>query len=309
MPSFPTFKQLKYLCAVAEYRHFSKAAESCHVTQSTLSAGIQELESQLGITIFERNKKTVLITPLGAKILLQARLLLGNAEDLVALAHASQEPLTSEIRMGVIPTVGPFLLPKMLASLRGRYASLRLFLKEGLSAELFSRLQQGELDVVLLALPYPLPEMHVESLFLDEFQLLLPPGHPLINADKIQQKQLQGEKLLLLEEGHCLRDHALEACKLESPQLDLVYQGTSLHTLVEMVANGLGVTLLPEIAVKADILGNTGLTIRRFRDDRVAREIGLAWRKTDPRSADYLALAAFIRRWVTTHLQIQAVGE
>ncbi|MEZ5492452.1 MAG: LysR substrate-binding domain-containing protein [Gammaproteobacteria bacterium] len=309
MSTFPTFKQLKYLCAVAEHRHFSKAAEACHVTQSTLSAGIQELESQLGVTMFERNKKNVLITPLGEKILRQARLLLGNAEDLVAIAQASQAPLSSEVRLGVIPTIGPFLLPQMLTDLRKQYPSLKLFLKEGLSADLVSRLQQGELDLILLALPYPLPEMHKERLFCDEFALLLPPGHPLEKEQKVHQKQLRGLKLLLLEEGHCLRDHALEACKLESPQLDLVYQGTSLHTLVEMVANGLGVTLLPEIALKANILGNSPLQVKPFKDGRVAREIGLAWRNTDPRDQDYLALAQFIRGWVRKQLGVSILGE
>lgn len=304
MSTFPTFKQLKYLCAVAEHRHFSKAAEACHVTQSTLSAGIQELESQLGVTIFERNKKNVLITPLGEKILRQARLLLGNAEDLVAIAQASQSPLSSELRLGVIPTIGPFLLPQMLTDLRRQFPKLKLFLKEGLSADLVGRLQQGELDLVLLALPYPLPDMHTETLFSDEFELLLPPDHPLQNVDRVRQQQLLGEKLLLLEEGHCLRDHALEACKLESPQLDLVYQGTSLHTLVEMVANGLGVTLLPELAVKANILGNSGLVIKRFKEDRVARDIGLAWRNTDPRDQDYQTLAQFIRDWVGRQLGV-----
>jgi LysR family hydrogen peroxide-inducible transcriptional activator len=309
MASFPSLKQLKYLCAVAEHRHFSKAAEACHVTQSTLSAGIQELESQLGVTIFERNKKNVLITQVGEQVLRQARLLLGNAEDLVAIARASQAPLSGDLRLGVIPTIGPFLLPKMLSDLRADYPELKLFLKEGLSADLFVRLQQGELDLVLLALPYSLPDMRVESLFRDDFELLLPPGHPLKKVPVVQQRQLQGEKLLLLEEGHCLRDHALEACKLESAQLDLVYQGTSLHTLVEMVANGLGVTLLPDIAVKAGILGKTGLEIKSFKDDKVAREIGLAWRETDPRQQDYLALAGFIRSWVKKKLKIPVLGE
>jgi LysR family hydrogen peroxide-inducible transcriptional activator len=182
----PTFKQLKYLCAVAEFRHFSKAAESCHVTQSTLSSGIQELESQLGVTIFERNKKTVLITPIGEKLLEQARILLGNAEDLVALARTSHAPLSSEIRLGVIPTIGPFLLPQMLSDLRTAHPRLKLFLKEGLSAELFLKLQQGELDLILIALPYPLPEMHVEQLFDDEFVLLLSPQHPLHKLKQIK---------------------------------------------------------------------------------------------------------------------------
>lgn len=300
----PTFKQLKYLCAVAEYRHFSKAAAACHVTQSTLSSGIQELESQLGVTIFERSKKSVLITPIGEKLLEQARKLLGNAEDLVALAQASHATLSAEIRLGVIPTVGPFLLPGMLADLRHAYGGLKLFLKEDLSAELLLKLQQGELDLILVALPYPLPEMHVETLFNDEFVLLLPPGHPLHRLEYVQQRHLQNEKLLLLEEGHCLRDHALEACRLEASQMDVVYQGTSLHTLVQMVANGLGITLLPEIAVKADINVASSLEIRQFRGEKVFRQIGLAWRQSDPRQDNYLALADFIRDWIEDNFSL-----
>jgi LysR family hydrogen peroxide-inducible transcriptional activator len=304
----PTFKQLKYLCAVAEFRHFSKAAESCHVTQSTLSSGIQELESQLGVTIFERNKKTVLITPIGEKLLAQARILLGNAEDLVALAQASQEPLSSEMKLGVIPTIGPFLLPQMLSDLRFAHENLKLFLKEGLSAELFLKLQQGDLDLILIALPYPLPEMHVEKLFNDDFVLLLSPEHALQKLKQVKQTDLQGEKLLLLEEGHCLRDHALEACKLESSQMDLAYQGTSLHTLVQMVANGLGITLLPELAVKANILGSAKLETRQFKEEKVSRVVGLAWRQSDPRQQDYEALADFIRDWVAKNFKLQVIA-
>ena len=294
----PSVKQLKYLCAVAEHRHFSRAAEACHVTQSTLSAGIQELEKQLGVTVFERNKKQVLITPVGEQLLAQARGLLGDMENFVAIARASQAPLSGEIRLGVIPTIGPFLLPQMLSDLRKAYPNLKLYLKEGLSAELLTKLQQGELDMVLLALPYPLPDMQVEKLFDDGFELLLPPDHPLQKKALITQQDLHGMKLLLLEEGHCLRAHALEACKLERQQMDLVYQGSSLHTLVQMVANGLGITLLPEMAVNADILGDSNLQVRRFKDKHVSRGIGLAWRQSDPRVNHYQALAGFIRDWV-----------
>ncbi|MEX2469695.1 MAG: LysR substrate-binding domain-containing protein [Pseudohongiellaceae bacterium] len=288
-------KQLKYLCAVAEYKHFSKAAESCHVTQSTLSAAIQELESQLGVVIFERNKKNVLITPLGERLLQQARRILGEVEDFVSLAKMHEEALAGEIRMGVIPTIAPFLLPHLLRELRQKYTKLKLFLKEDLSAQLVQLLQQGELDLILLAFPYPLPEMETVNLFRDEFLLCLPPGHQLEKARQVRQQQLRGERLLLLEEGHCLRDHALEACKLESTDTDLVYQGTSIHTLVQMVANGLGVTLLPAMSVEADVLGETQLSLKHFNTENVCREIGLAWRKSDPRRDDYLLLADFIR--------------
>lgn len=292
----PTIKQFKYLCAVADYGHFRRAAEACHVTQSTLSAAIQELESQLGVKIFERNKKSVLITPLGEKILLQARKILGEVEDLITLAQAHEEALSGELRLGVIPTVGPFLLPSILADVRQRYDKLKLYLKEELSAQLVQQLQQGQLDLIILALPYPLPDMETVNLFEDEFLLCLPPGHPLEKLQQVRQQQLRGESLLLLEEGHCLRDHALEACKLDIANTDVVYQGTSLHTLVQMVANGLGITLLPAISVAADVLGDTQLQTRHFSNEHVSREIGMAWRKSDSRRDDYLLLAELIKR-------------
>lgn len=291
----PSIKQLKYICAVAEHRHFSKAAEACFVTQSTLSASIQDLESQLDAVIFERNKKSVLITPLGERLLHQARVILGDVEDFISIAHSHEEALAGEIRLGVIPTIGPFLLPSLLSKLRNQYTSLKLYLREDMSADLVQRLQQGKLDLILLAFPYPLPEIETVSLFKDEFLLCLPPDHPLKDAKPVKQQQLRGESLLLLEDGHCLRDHALEACKLEKADTDIVYQGNSLHTLVQMVANGLGVTLLPSLSVKGGVLGETQLQLKSFGSENVSREIGMAWRKSDPRREEYLLLADFIR--------------
>lgn len=291
----PSIKQLKYLCAVAEHKHFSKAAAACHVTQSTLSVAIQDLESKLGVVVFERNKKAVLITPLGEKLLHQARGILGAVEDFVSLARANEGALSGEIRLGVIPTIGPFILPPILKNLRKSYPKLKLYLKEALSAQLLLQLQQGRLDLIMLAFPYAMPDMETVSLFRDEFLLCLPPGHKLEKAKQVKQQQLRGESLLLLEEGHCLRDHALEACKLQSADTNLVYQGTSLHTLVQMVANGLGVTLLPEMAVQANVLGDTHLQLKHFSSENVSREIGMAWRRSDPRRDDYLLLAEFVQ--------------
>tara|TARA_B110000444_G_C18765848_1_gene559943 strand:+ start:57 stop:980 length:924 start_codon:yes stop_codon:yes gene_type:complete len=294
----PSIKQLKYLCAVAEHRHFSKAAAACHVTQSTLSAAIQELESQLGVKLFERNKKTVLITSLGEKLLAQARIVLGDLEDFIRIAHAHEAPLVGDLRLGVIPTIGPFLLPSILADLRKSFDKLKLYLKEELSGELVQQLQQGRLDLIILAFPFPLPDMETVSLFQDEFLLCLPPGHELEKMQEVKQHQMRGQSLLLLEEGHCLRDHALEACKLESADTDLVYQGTSLHTLVQMVANGLGMTLLPAMSVDADVLGDTHLQLKHFSNENVSREVGMAWRKSDPRREEYLLLAEFIKEHI-----------
>ena len=291
----PSIKQLRYICAVAEYRHFTKAAEACFVTQSTLSAAIQELESQLGVVIFERSRKQVLITSLGERLVQQARIVLGDVEDFVSLAKSRDEVLADEVRLGVIPTIAPFLLPGLLADLRTGYPKLKLYLKEDLSARLYQQLQQGQLDLIILAFPYALPEMETVTLFRDDFLLCLPAGHQLTRLSQVSQQQLQGEKLLLLEEGHCLRDHALEACRLESADTNLVYQGTSLHTLVQMVANGLGVTLLPDMSVKADILADTQLQIRQFSGENVSRQIGMAWRRSDPRHEDYRRLGEFIK--------------
>ncbi len=295
MSMIPSIKQLKYICAVAEHRHFSKAAEACFVTQSTLSASIQDLESQLEAVIFERNKKSVLITPLGERLLHQARVILGDVEDFNSIAHSHEEALAGEIRLGVIPTIGPFLLPSLLAELRTQYTKLKLYLREDMSADLVQRLQQGKLDLILLAFPYSLPDIETVSLFKDEFLLCLSPGHSLEGAKQVSQQQLKGESLLLLEEGHCLRDHALEACKLEKAETDIVYQGNSLHTLVQMVANGLGVTLLPALSIKGGVLGEAKLQLKSFGGENVSREIGMAWRKTDPRREEYLLLAEFIR--------------
>ena len=294
----PSIKQLKYICAVAEHRHFSKAADACFVTQSTLSAAIQDLEAQLGVVIFERSKKSVLVTPLGESLLNQARVILGDVEDFVSIARSHEEMLTGELRLGVIPTIGPFLLPSLLSELRKEYGKLKLYLKEEMSGVLLQQLQQGKLDLIILAFPYPLPEMESVKLFSDEFLLCLPPGHQLEKSKLVSQKNLRGESLLLLEEGHCLRDHALEACKLGKDDAQIVYQGNSLHTLVQMVANGLGVTLLPQMAISADVLGETHLELKHFGEENVSREIGMAWRKSDPRREEYLLLADFIKNSV-----------
>ena len=187
------------------------------------------------------------------------------------------------------------MLPQLLAELRDHYPKLQLYLKEDLSANLLQQLREGKLDLAILAFPYPMPDMETLNLFRDDFVLCLPPGHQLESSKLVRQQQLRGESLLLLEEGHCLRDHALEACKLQSDATDVVYQGTSLHTLVQMVANGLGVTLLPAISIAADVLGDTQLQIREFGSENVSRKIGMAWRKSDPRYEEYLLLSEFIK--------------
>ncbi len=291
-----SLKQLRYICAVAEHCHFGKAAEACFVSQSSLSAGVHELESQLDTVLFERTHKQVIITAAGRELVRRAHLVLREADDLVAYARQKTTPLSGELHLGVIPTIAPFLLPKLLSFIRSCYPDLQLYLREDLSANLLQRLQQGELDLVLWALPYPSAETCQQVLFEDPFLLVCGADHPFSQRTLVRQQDLQGQQLLLLEEGHCLREHALEACKLGDRQFSQSFQGTSLHTLVQMVANGIGLTLLPKMAVDSGILAATGLVARAFEEASVARTIGMVWRNSDPRGRDYRLLAETVQR-------------
>lgn len=291
----PTLKQLKYLCAVAEHQHFGNAAKACHVSQSTLSAGIQELEDTLNVSLVERNNRNVLLTGLGQDVVARSHNILVDVEDLVAMCDASGEPFTGKLRLGVIPTIAPFLLPKLLRQMRAKYPEFKLFIREGLSEPLVDALHAGELDILLLALPFPADNVDVMPLLEDEFLLASPANHPLATKGDLKTADLKGEDLLLLEDGHCLREHALEACKLRDNQISVPYQATSLSTIVQMVANGIGITLLPKMAVDAGITSGTDLITRAFEQSRVSREIGLMWRKKTPRQREFRLLGAFIK--------------
>ncbi len=296
MKPLPTLRQLSYLVALADHRHFGRAADSCLVTQSTLSAGMQELESVLGVTLVERTKRRVMLTPLGDDIVRRARALLRDAEDLADAARAAAEPLSGLLRMGVIPTIGPYLLPRVLPELRRRHPRLRLHLREDQTARLLEFLERGELDVVLLALPYASADLVTQDIAEDAFLLACPPDHPLAQAPAVGPSELGTVDLLLLEEGHCLREHALAACHLPASRAGEGLQATSLHTLVQMVANGLGVTLLPRMAVEAGVTRGTDLALRPLADETDARRrIGLAWRRSTPRTGEYRLLAGLLR--------------
>lgn len=292
MASKPTLKQLRYLCAVAETRHFGKAASACHITQSTLSAGIQELENALGIPLLERSNKYVLLTAAGKRVVERSLNILAEIQALTEEAYSAAKPLHSRIRLGVIPTIAPFMLPQGLATLRRNYPELQLLIREDLSASLVSLLQQGELDVILLALPYPMANVTTKELFRDSFVVAYPHGHPLERLEKTRTRDLKGHEMLLLEQGHCLRDHALEACRLTNQQVSLSFEATSLQTIVPMVANGIGITLLPKMAIDAGILaGVNNVGTNEFVENDVWRSIGLAWRKRSPRENEYQILA------------------
>lgn len=296
MSRHPTIKQLRYLCAVVEHGHFGRAARACYVSQSTLSAGILELEEVLGASLIERNNRSLVLTGLGEEVVVRARSLLVDVEELVALCQASAEPLGGRLRLGVIPTIAPFLLPGLLKALREDYPNFTPFIREDLSETLIKALQRGELDLLLLALPFAADAVETMELFTDAFFLASPPQHPLRARDRLDAADLKGQDLLLLEDGHCLRDHALEACKLRDSDYRAPYRATSLNTVVQMVASGIGVTLLPEMALEAGALLPPEVSVTPFADAGVSRTIGLMWRRKTPRRAEFRLFGDYIAR-------------
>jgi LysR family hydrogen peroxide-inducible transcriptional activator len=290
----PSLKQLRYLVALEEHRHFGKAAAACFVSQSTLSAGLKELESALDAELVERNNRTIVFTALGLEVAQRARRVLREAEELAELAATERAPLTGRLRLGVIPTIAPYLLPKTLPHLRKAYPKLQLYLTEDLTHRLLALLEDGTIDLVLMALPYHAGEVETLPLFKDGFQLVAHKDNPLAQKKSVNLGDLKDANLLLLAEGHCLRDHALAACRL--PQAESGFAGASLNTLVEMVAGGLGVTLLPDMAVPAHVPKTGELVARPFDRSGAGRQIGLVWRTTSSRGAEFKEFGAALSK-------------
>ena len=290
----PTPKQLQYLVALRAHGHFGKAAESCFVTQSTLSAGLRELETLLGTTLVERTRRVVRFTPLGLRIADKAVRVLRESEELADMARAEGQPLTGELRMGVIPTIAPFLLPTTLPVLRTRFPRLRLFLREDTSQAACAALHRGLLDCILLAMPYACGEVDMVDLFDDALLVAFPFGEAPAGG-AVEAGAIDEARLLLLEDGHCLKDHALAACNRPELRAGATMMGTSLHTLVQMVDNGLGLTFIPQMAVTAGLLDGTRITALPLAADHGSRRIALAWRKSSPREEEFKLLAAALR--------------
>ena len=287
----PTLKQLQYLVALKNHGHFGRAAEACFVTQSTLSAGIKELETLIDVTLVERTRRVVRFTPLGLRVAEKAQRILREAEDLTDMVRAAGKPLAGELRMGVIPTIAPFLLPSLLPKLRKQWPDLKLFLREETSPAACDALHRGQLDCVLLALPYGCGDVDKAELFDDRLMIAFPPGQADDLPDVVPASAIDQDKLLLLEDGHCLKDHALSACNRPELRAEASMLGTSLHTLVQMVDNGLGTTLVPEMAVEAGLLGGTGVVARPLDAEHPSRRIALVWRRGSPREKEFRLLA------------------
>ena len=291
----PTLRQLQYLVALRDHGHFGRAAESCFVTQSTLSAGIQELERLLGTALVERSRRSVRFTGLGDRIVERGRRILRDTEEIAGMAHAAGKPLVGELRMGVIPTIAPFLLPRVLPRLRETYPDLKLYLREETSQHACDGVHRGRLDCALLALPFACGEVETERLFDDPLVLALPKARAAGLPSKVPPSLLDGEELLLLEDGHCLTDHALAACGRTSARRGAAVLGTTLHTLVQMVDNGLGLTLVPKMAIDAGILDGTSLVQREVDAEQASRAIALVWRRRSPREKEFRLLAAALK--------------
>jgi LysR family transcriptional regulator, hydrogen peroxide-inducible genes activator len=288
--NLPSLRQLRYLVALAEHRHFGRAATASHVTQSTLSAGLKELEGLLGVTLVERTKRSVMLTTLGQDIVRRAQRLLAEAEELVETARAGGEPLAGPLRLGVIPTIGPYLMPRAVTRLRRAFPKLQLYLREEQTAPLLEKLVGGALDLALIALPYEVGDLETMPIAEDEILLAAPVAHPLAALPRVDDRKLRDQPLLLLEDGHCLRAHALAACRLTGAGRNEVFQGTSLRTLIQMVAGGLGLTLVPRLAVPVEVPADSGVRTVPLGPGQHARTLALTWRRSAARADAYRRL-------------------
>ena len=290
-------RDLQYLVALAETRHFGRAARKCHVSQPTLSAQLKKLEEFLGVTLIERRPRQLALTAAGQAVVERARRMLRDAEDIRTLARASQDPLGGQLKIGLIPTLGPYLLPRIAPRLRRALPKLQLLLHEHQTAPLIARVVEGELDLAILALPADTQGLQTRSLFAEAFLVAMPERHRLATRRRLKIADLAGEKLLLLEDGHCLRDQALEVCrKVGTDEQD--FSATSLETLRQMVAAGLGLTLLPRLAAEGPFAAARGLAVRPFAPPAPSRVIGAAWRRSTTRTEAMAAVSNIIERAV-----------
>lgn len=294
MAALPSLRQLRYLVAVAQHLNFTKAAEACFVSQSTLSTGLKELEQTMGVQLIERDRQNVSVTPVGEEVVARAIQLLAGAEDLIEYTHHTGHAMTGTIKLGAIPTIAPFLLPQVIPMIRQEYPDLRIALREDLTANLLQRVVDHQLDFALIALPYDTEGLLVKELYADEFWLTAPQGDPAMQEEEVTVPAKMAERLLLLEEGHCLREHSLRACRKKEVANADGLEATSLLTLVQMVESGLGITLLPEMAVRSGILNNTHLQARPLSAPAPKRGIALVARQTTARIDEFLAIAQMI---------------
>jgi len=299
---WPSVRQLEYLVAVAEERHFGRAARRCHVSQPGLSLQIRRLEEALGAALLERSPRGARLTPAGERAVERARRVLAELAVLVEETRGAGRPLEGPLRLGVIPTVAPYLLPRLLRVLRRDHPDLQLSLREDLTGRLVEELQDGRLDLVLAALPVAGADTEALPLYDEPFDLLVPAGHPLAAPGEARPEALENAEVLLLEDGHCLRDQALEVCRSAGAHEAEELRATSLRTLAQMVAGGFGVTLVPRLAVAAERPRGKDVAVRRFAPPPPHRSVGLLWRRSSPRGREFRLLGEIVRDQATAAL-------
>ncbi len=284
-------RDLKYLLALADHKHFGRAAAACFVSQPTLSTQIKKLEDELGVCLVERAPRKVMLTPAGRDAAERARRIVAEVEQMREAARRSQDPEAGSVRLGLFPTLGPYLLPHVIPQLRRRFPDLELLLVEEKSDVLLSRLHEGKLDAALLALPVHDEQLHSEFLFEEPFLLAVPENHPLAQRESLSLDELSDQKLLLLEDGHCLREQALEVCRLSGANEKSEFRATSLETLRQMVAANVGMTLLPTLAIKPPVARSPSIHLLGFSDSHPSRQIAMLWRKSSAMAAFLLQLS------------------
>ncbi len=293
MVNLPTVKQLRYLIALEKYLHFGRAAESCFVTQSAFSVAIKDLETLLNVSLVDRTNRSVVFTSTGKLVTQQARLAIFDMEGIVDIAKSIQKPLSGVLKMGIIPTIAPFLLPKILPKIRKKYPKLELYIIEEQTKIIHTMLLEGELDVLLLALPFELMNTESISIFNDPFKLAYKKDTTLIDPDRFSPTKNNNESIMLLADGHCLRDHALSACGITRKGNINKFSASGLYSLIQMVNSDLGVTFIPQMAIDSGLLKNTKVLTKDLKD-KSYREIGLAWRKASVRKHEFNLLADVI---------------
>jgi len=288
-------RDLRYLVALADHKHFGRAAAACYVSQPTLSTQIRKLEDELGVPLVERAPRKVMLTPAGREAAERARRIVAEVEQMKEAARRSQDPEAGTVRLGIFPTLAPYLLPHVVPRLRTRFPQLELLLVEEKSDELLARLREGKLDAAVLALPVHDEQLHAEFLFEEPFVLAVPENHPLSQRDELTLEELSEQRLLLLEDGHCLREQALDVCRLSGAHEKTEFRATSLETLRQMVAANVGVTLLPTLAVKPPVARSDNIHLLRFAGAQPSRSIAMVWRRSSA-MADFLMRLAQVFR-------------
>ncbi|WJY22110.1 hydrogen peroxide-inducible genes activator [Fontisubflavum oceani] len=292
----PTLQQLRYLVAVADTLHFRRAAERAHVTQPTLSGQLKELEAKLGIQLVERSRARVVLTPTGAEIAARARAILRDVSDIQEIAKQGQHPLGGTIRVGVVQSLGSYLLPLVIPDLHASHPDLRLYVREGLATDLLTRIDEGRLDLLFFPLPVTGADLNTARLFREPLLAVTAIDHPLADRPQVAREDLRGETILTLEPGHRLHEQMKQICADTGAELSLDYEATSLDTIRQMVAMGLGISLLPALYVRSEVTQNALVTSRPLAGPVPFRSIGMVWRKTAPRSREFAELAQILRR-------------